>query len=303
MRRVEQLIDIVRKLSQNTRYDETSGVPQDVFVQYLNNAQDSLIMEVQNVKTKYFKKQVVYDVVPNKEVYAYPEDCYIEHIDTIQWTDSPSGTYWTTLFKTTTKEKITIQPGYPFAYVPYEDGFHLNPPITRGKLYITYVRTPNRLQKRGGLINNVTITSGQLTVLDLDPSEASFDQAEINSDNYLCVVDKYGNVKASNIPYDSVDSVGSFTLDPFSLGTASVAIGDYICVGKDVINIPDWSQICEGYLIKHAVYEAKMGDSSAWTEAARADMSAYFNKLSNSFSTIRDDIDAIPITNLDYIGW
>lgn len=303
MRRVELLIDTARKLSQNTRYDETSGVPQDIFVQFLNNAQDSLIMEVENLKTKYFKKQTVVDVVANQEVYSYPDDCYMQHLDTIQWTDSPSGTYWTTLYKTTTKEKITIQPGYPFAYVPYEDGFHLNPPITQGKLYITYVRTPKRLQKRAGLIDVATIVAGNLTALEVDPTEASFDPTEINSQNYLCVVDKFGTVKASNILYDSVSAMGVFTLSPFNLGGVSIAPDDYILVGKNVTNLPEWVDICEGYLLKHMVYEAKYGDSSSWTSAALTDMNNYFTKLSGSFATIRDDIDSIVISNLDYIGW
>lgn len=303
MRRVELLIDTARKLSQNTRYDATSGVPQDIFVQFLNNAQDSLTMEVENLKTKYFKKQTVVDVVPNQEVYSYPDDCYMQHLDTIQWTDSPTGTYWTTLYKTTTKEKITIQPGYPFAYVPYEDGFHLNPPITRGKLYITYVRNPKRLAKRAGLIDVATIVAGNLTALEVDPLEASFDQTEINSQNFLCVVDKYGTVKASNILYDSVSALGVFTLSPFNLGSVTIDVGDYICVGQDVTNLPEWVNICEGYLLKHMVYEAKYGDSSSWTAQALQDMNNYFTKLSGSFATIRDDIDAIPITNLDYVGW
>jgi hypothetical protein len=51
------------------------------------------------------------------------------------------------------------------------------------------------------------------------------------------------------------------------------------------------------------VYEAKYGDSSSWTSAALTDMNNYFTKLSGSFATIRDDIDAIPLTNLDYVGW
>lgn len=303
MRRVELLIDTARKLSQNTRYDETSGVTQDIFVQFLNNAQDSLIMEVQNLKTKYFKKQVVVDVVPNLEVYSYPDDCYMQHLDTIQWTDSPTGTYWTTLFKTTTKEKITIQPGYPFAYVPYEDGIHLNPPIKQGKLYITFVRTPNKLQKRAGKINNLTIVGSTLSAMTLDITEASFDQNEINSQNYLCVVDKFGKIKASNILYDSISSMGNFTLDPFNLGTSTIAIDDYICVGENCVNLPQWVDICEGYLLKHMVYEAKYGDSSAWTDAAVKDMAAYFAKLSTSFATISDDVTSIVISNLDYIGW
>lgn len=304
MRRVELLIEMARKLSQNTRFDQTSGVPQDVFVQFLNNAQDSLTMEVENLKTKYFKKQVVYDVVANQEVYSYPPDCYMQHLDTIQWTDSPSGTYWTTLYKTTTKEKITIQPGYPFAYVPYEDGFHLNPPITRGKLYITYVRTPKRLAKRSGMVSAVTIVGGNLTALTIDPTETSFDPSEINSQNFICVVDKFGTVKTSNISYNSIDPItGVFDLSGITNAVSTFTTDDFVIVGQNTTNLPEWVDICEGYLLKHMVYEAKYGDSSSWTDSALKDMGAYFQKLSGSFATIRDDIDSIVISNLDYIGW
>ena len=304
MRRVELLIDVARKLSGNTRYDSQSGIPQDVFVQFLNNAQDSLTMEVQNLKTKYFKKQVVVPVVPNQEKYSWPEDCYMQHIDTIQWTDSQSGTYWQTLFKTSTKEKITIQPGYPFAYVPHEDGFYLNPPIKSVSLFVTFLRTPKRLQKRAGKINVATIVGTNLTALEVDETEASFDLSEINSQNYLCVVDKFGKVKSSNILYDSCGSNGVFTLSPFDLGTETIAVGDYILLGQVCINIPVWeSDIVEGYLIKHMVYEAKYGDSSSWTAQALNDMNMYFQKLSGSFATLSDDISDIPVTNLSYIGW
>lgn len=304
MRRVELIIDMARKQSQNTRYDSSSGVQQDVFVQMLNNAQDTLTMEVQNLKTKYFKKQVVVDVVANQEIYSYPSDTYMQHLDTIQWTDSVNGTYWTTLYKTYTKEKVTLKPGYPFGYTPMEDGIHLNPPIVSGQLWMTFVRSPKRLQKRAGKVTVATISSGNLTALTVDSSESSFDQTEINTQNYLCVVDKFGNVKASNILYDSVNSSGVFTLSSFALASGdTVSVGDYIVVGQDCTNLPQWPDICEGYLIKHMIYEAKYGDSSAWSKEAVADMSAYFQKLSGSFATLSDDVSQIPITNLDWIGF
>lgn len=304
MRRVELLIDVARKLSGNTRYDSQSGVPQDVFVQFLNNAQDSLVMEVNNLKTKYFMRQEVVDVIPNQEVYPYPEDCYLQHLDSVKWTDSRTGTYWQTLYKTTPKEKITIQPGYPFAYCPHEDGIYMNPPIKSGQLYITYIRYPKNLQKRAGKINVATIVGTNLTALEVDETEASFDQTEINTQNYLCVVDKFGNVKASNILYDSCNSSGVFTISPFDLGTSTIAVGDYILVGENCVNKPDWAdEIVEGYLIKHMVYEAKYGDSSAWTDQARADMNSYVQKLSNSFATLSDDVSQIVISDLSYIGW
>ena len=303
MRRVELLIETARKLSQNTRYDQTSGIGQDIFVQFLNNAQDSLVMEIQNLKTKYFRKTEIVPAVPGQEAYAWPSDCYMQHVDTIQWTDNANGTYWHNLYKTQTKEKITLQPGYPFAYIPYEDGFHLNPPIQSGQLYVTYMRTPRKLAKRSGQISVATVSSGILTALEVNSSGDPFDLADINSQNYLCVFDKFGNVKVSNIAYDSCNNLGVFTLSPFNLGTQTIAVGDYIGIGQNVTNIPELSNICEGYLLKHMVYEAKYGDSSSFTPQALKDLEMYFFKLSGSFATLSDDISSIVITNLDYIGW
>jgi hypothetical protein len=302
MKRVEPLIDMARKLSQNTRYDSTSGVPQDVFVQFLNNAQDSLIMEVNNHNSKYFKKTSVETVVPGQEAYDYPTDCYMQELDTIQWTDSSTGDF-RNLEKTVRKEKLSTAVGYAFGYEPKEAGFYLNPPINSGLLYVTYSRHPKKLQKRAGKVSARTISGANLTALTVDTTEASFDATEINADYYLCVVDKFGAVKASNILYDSVSSTtGVFTLSSFALGAETFSVGDYVVVGKNSINVPELPEICEGYLIKHMVYEAKMGDASAWTAEAKDDMSKYFAKLSISFSAPSDDITNIAVTNLDFLG-
>lgn len=303
MRRVEQLIDMARKLSNNTSYDSNSGVSQDVFVQYFKNAQDALMMEVINLKTKYLLKQEFVTVVPNQERYDYPSDLFMQHIDTIQWLDQQQGTYYQTLYKSYTKEKVTTTSSYPFGYVMQNDGYHLNPPIASGVLQITYNKKLPTLQKRAGQITVATVNgSNQLTALTV-ATAGSYDESEINNDYFLCVVDKYGQQKAVNIEYTSVTG-GVFTLSPFTLDTGeTISVGDYICVGKDCVNIPLWDDICENYLLKHAVYEAKYGDVSKWTKEALNDMSMSFQKLSGCFGTLSDDLSSIPITNLDLIGF
>lgn len=304
MRTTEQLIDISRKLSKNTRYDSNSGIPQDVFVQFAQNAQDSLVKQITNLKTKYFKKQFVVDVVANQEVYSYPSDCLAQHLDTIQWTDSQNGTYWQTLYKSYTKEKITLQPGYPFSYIPYEDGIHLNPPITTGKLWLTFIRALPKVQKRSGKIQALSINNtNQIVAMTLDSTEATYDENEINQDYFLCVVDKYGAIKASNIPYNSITG-GVFDMIPYTLtATDSIAVGDYILVGKYSCNKPEFPDICESYIIKHMVYDAKYNDSSQWSQEAKDDMARSFTELSGVFAALSDDITEIPITSLDYIGF
>lgn len=301
MKRVELLIDMARKLSGNTRYDSDSGVPQDVFVQFLNNAQDSMMKEVVNLKTKFLKTSETVSVVSGQETYSLPSDCYMQHIDTIRWYSSDTTTDFTTLEKLTTKEQGTNQNGHAFGYIVDNDGIHLSPPVASGVLKIYYSKAADTLQKRGGKITVCTQGGGNLTALTVDTTEASYDATEINSQYYLCVVDKHGAIKARNIPYNSVSN-GVFSLSPFALGSSnSVAVGDYIVVGKNSVNLPQWPTVCESYLIKHMVYDAKYSDGSAWSREAKEDMRDSFISLAGSFAALSDDVCNIPITNFDYL--
>lgn len=303
MKRLEQLITMARKLSGNTSYDgNISGVPQDVFVQYFNNAQDFLMKNVVNLKSKYFKTSENVTIVPGQTTYAYPYNIYMHAIDTIQWFDSLYGQYYQTLTQSYTKERVTANSGYAFGYIPKDDGYDLNPPLDSGILQVTYERTVPRLQTKNGKISSLTLVGSTLSALSVSTTE-SYNSEEINDDFFLCVVDKYGNQKARNIEYSS-QAAGVFTLSSQTLGTGqTIAVGDYITIGKNTINLPQWPDVCETFLLDFAVYSAKYGDSSKWSQEAKDYMKESFASLASSFASPSDDINQIPITNLDYIGF
>ena len=300
MKRLEQMIDMARKLSGNTSYGPGSGITQDVFVQYFNNAQDSLSKEVINLKTKFLKKFVNVPVVSGQERYDYPYDCYMQHIDTIQPINQNGSIMGTPLTKSYTKEKLSNRTGFPYGYILQNDGWYLNPPINNGVLQVTYSKFVPRLQKKNGQITTATVVAGTLTALTVSTAGA-YDSDEINLDYFLCVVDKHGVQKARNIEYSS-QAAGVFTLNPQAIGEGqSINVGDFIVIGKNTTNQPEWPDVCESYLIKHAVYDAKYTDASTWSDEAKKDMTDFFISLSGSFATLSDDISEIPITNFDYL--
>ena len=302
MQSLENLISMTRKITGNERYDADTGIPQDVMVQYYNFAQDFLAKQVVNLKTKFFKKTSIVPIVPGQAIYPWPKDCYIQALETLQWTDAQRGVYYQTVIKSYTKEKVTTQLGYPFAYIPCSDGIELNPPINTGLLYLTYEKTLPRLQKRAGKITTATVVGGNLTALSVAIDEM-YDEKEINSDYFLCIVDKKGNIKARDIEYDSV-TAGVFTLSPFALPDGeSVSVGDFILVGKNTCNIPQWPDICESFLMNFVEYRVRYGDASRWSEEAKSSMQAEFETISTSFALLSEDITEVPITNLDYIGF
>lgn len=301
MRRVEVLIDYVRQLSGNVAYDSNSGVPQSIMALYLSNAQDELQKALVNSKTKFLQKQEIVPVVSGQAEYDYPEDIFMQNIDTLQWSMN-SGVDFVNLHKGYTKYRTNTQTGYGYGYYTTDSGYVVTPPIQSGDLYINYMRKLPKLQIRCGAITAVTINgSNQLTALTVSTS-GTYSATEIASDNFLCVVDYLGNIKATGIQYSS-EASGVFTIVPTTLGTGqTAAIGDFIAVGKYVTNIPELPDICEGYLIKNAYYQAKYGDASSWSDKVMQDMAMTLQTLLDSINSNNDDISQVLITNWDALS-
>lgn len=304
MKRLELIISRVRELSQNTRYDSDSGLSQGIMVQYIQNAQDALVKAISISKCKYLLKTTdPVTVVNGQEEYDYPSDLFMRNIDTVEWALSPQDIGWIPLYKCISKDRFSTQSGYPFGYILQEASLIITPPLSSGYLRYTYSRQPRNLQIRMGQLSAVTVGGGNVTALTINPAEASFDPTSLNLEQVLCVVSATGTIKAAGIPFTSVNTTtGVFTISSHALASGeAVAAGDYVCAGEYVVNKPEWPDIVESFLIKHGVYEAKYGDSSQWTTAAKEDVSASVGSLVQSFALMSDDITEIPITNSDLL--
>lgn len=298
MRRLEILIDLARELSQNQRYDANSGVSQKLFTHYFQSAQDNLQMQIVNAKTKYRLKQEIVPIVNAQELYSYPTDIYLNNIDTLEW--SQNNLNWIPLDRSLTKDRQNIRVGYPFGYWTRHDGFLLTPPLQFGYLRINYIAKLKRLEKRSGLIT--TVTGTPITSITLDVAEASYDPSYLALYDYITIVGKDGEQKTPSIPITSL-SANVINIPNYTLQTGeSVAPGDYVLAGSDTVNIPEFPEICETYLLKYANYQAKFGDSSKWTAEATKDMGMTLDTLLTSFKMLTDDVSYVPITNTDYLS-
>lgn len=302
MKTVEQIIDMSREYTGNKRFDANSGVSQKLFVQALQNAQDALTIAINNAHAKYYKKSEIVSVVNGQLKYDYPSDCLLQIIDTLSYStrsDAPAAS-WRPLDKMVDKERVITSVGSAFGYIPENDGVVLNPPLQNGYLKFTYMASPLRVQKKAGQITDVTINAGVLEALEVGTT-GSYDEDQINGDFFLCVTDKHGNIKARDIEYTSVED-GVFTMDNFTLAAGeTLAVGDFILVGKNTTNVPQFPTLCESYLIKYMNYEMKYGDSSNWAKEYFADLERHFLGLASLFAKRSADISKIPITNTTYL--
>lgn len=301
MRRLELLIDVARELTQNTRYNATSGISQGLFVEYFNNASQSLSREITNAKSKWFLKEKIVDIVSGQEQYSWPSDIFLYNIDTLEY--AANNIDYVDLTRGIMKDRFNRTVGYPYGYIPRKDGFLLAPRLNAGKLRINYIKQPSRLEKRSGLISAVTVNSGVLSAMTINPSDASFDPSYLNRDNYISIVDKFGVQKARHIVFTSFDTTtGVITMSPFTLEDGdTVAVGDYVCAGYDSCNLPEYPTTAEDYLLLHVSYEVKYGDSSKWTTETRNDLMAKAQQIINSFGIMTSDVVQLPIINSDFL--
>lgn len=302
MRRVEQLISIARELSQNQNYDANSGVSQNVFVQYLKSGQATMLRNFVLAKSKALLNSSITAVVNGQAEYSYPTDIYLQNIDTLEW--SSNQVEWTPVEKCITKERVSANSSFPFGYIPTEDGIILSPPLSSGYLRFNYIRQAKTPEKRAGIISAVTLAGGQITALTVNVSESSFDGSYINQDYYLSVVDKYGAVKMANVPYTSVNTgTGAFTLSAYTYAAGeSAAVGDYIIIGQNVTNKPEFKEMTEDYLIQYMVYSAKFGDASKWSDEANKHMIRLLGEVIEAYAQPDADRSSIPIINTDYMS-
>lgn len=298
MKRVEPLIDLVRQITGNTRYDSNSGISQSVMALYLNNAQDELMKAMVDSKTKFLQKEAVVSVVNGQQEYNYPSDIYLQNIDTMQWTQDNIS--FVNMTRGYTKYRFNNQNAYAFGYYTKNSGYVLTPPLTTGSLYINYMRKLPRMAVRSGTISAVTIAGGNLTALSVSTS-GFYNAAEIASDNFLCVVDYLGNIKLAGVQY-SAESGGVFTIVSTAITGSNPAVGDYIVIGKYATNIPELPDICEGFLLKYAEYNVKYGDASRWSTEIAKDMMLTASSLVESISSNNQDTNEILITNYDYLN-
>ena len=299
MRYLEILIDRAREASGETRYSSDSGKSQKQFTQFFQNAQDFIVREIILSKSKYLTTRTIRSVVSGQEEYSYQSDAFMNNIDTIQWSTDRSS-WGDALVRCIAKDQGISQNGYPFGYIPTQDGYILTPPISNGYLLESYSRRPKRLEKRSGLV--VSTTGTPITSITLDASYTGHDPTYLNQFSSITVVDRNGRPIVASIPITSVSGT-TITLPSYTLASGeSISAGDYILAEGNTTNLPGYDDTFESFLILHATYQAQYGASSQWSEATLKDVSTHAKQIIDVLGTLSEDVVQVPIINTDFLS-
>lgn len=306
LRRTDLLITQVRKQSENTDFSDTTGIGDEEIIQYLNDAQHRLQTVILAQHPAVFLTENIQNTVARQESYDLPSNAYIGNkVTNVDFSSSGNEVDYTALSLGNLKNRSTGVYGQPFFYIRQSSKLLLSPvPSTSvSKLRIVYVKRIDQIDIRRGIISSVSTSGSSITTLIGDlSSTTSLDLTALGNAEYLCIVDTYGNVKMRNLPITSVESTtGAITLDAsfeFEEGE-SVAIGDYLVIGKDTSTHSELERNCEKYLLAYATYRLMRRDSSVDAPEENNELISMEKEIAAAYAEVNDDVLEIPILQ----GW
>ncbi len=202
-------------------------------------------------------------------------------------------------------ERLSYPIGHPKYYIRRNKEllFVPVPGTSRGRVRISYVESLPTLDIRRAVVASATITNQVLSALTLDTTEP-LDRDNLIKDNYLCIVNRDGELTATQIAFTDIDSTtGVVTLDGNqTLATGeTITAGDYVTSGQRAANKSSLLDTCERYLISHMRMEILDRDANqSGTATQSSKMERLLAEVVASFADNNDDIMYPPVADQSY---
>lgn len=305
MRRIDQLIDLVRERTRNLNFSRDSsgnileGISDNLILEYLNQAQDHLQAAILAVYPNEFIAEKTPSIVANQEGYTIADRVFVNNkIVTVECRSTSNLSDYYILDQGTFRDRDTDS-GWPKYYIRKGSTILLNPiPSTsQGNLRIVYYRELDDIDIRRGTISSHTASATTLTALTL--STTGDDDIALADADYLCVNDRYGTVTMYNIPISSYASgTGVVTLvgGSFTFATGeTIADSNYVTIGKYTTTHSKLPDNSERYLLLYAQKRILTTDESNTSVEEDAELIKIEQDIVNSFADESKDLEYIPI--------
>jgi hypothetical protein len=308
MRRVENLLLQIRRHTENSQEGVTDGISDLELIEALNNAQESMTSRIHSTNNKLLATELEYTGVSGQEEYELPFNLFSNsHIIDFSWAVSGAYADMDPLVKVGFKERIRDS-GAPSRYLLKGSKVLVNRiPDSSGQLGVmTYNPRLPTLDKRSGQVTVATLNSGAKTITALTLSSAvtpTLANAFFTQADYLTVVDRDGVIKMKAIPIDGVNtSTGVVSVaSGFVYATGeTIAVGDYVCLGKYASTHSGLPETCERFLLMYAYKRVFLRDCSSDYILQDKELQDLMNEIVEVISMESNDIDFIPIINADF---
>jgi len=306
MRRVENLIERIRRETENEEFTPNTGISDEEIVDFLRDAQSDLQSAIARQHQDVFIAEKKMDVVYSQEAYDLPEDILLQNrISKVWYSSSGDPRRNKRLRPSNLTERIFDRASTPAMYIRRNRQLLLNPIPTKNVvqgLTINYVKKLPDLDKRRAKIATVTLDTNTITSLFLDIT-AELEREELLKEDHLCIVSKSGDQKMRRIPFTDIDpNTGEVILEAFTFEDGeTAAAGDYIVSGYDAYNLSDLPDTCERYLVSYGKLQMFKRDSSYDSQEATSELMSMRDEIVEIFKEVDDDVKNIPINDTQFI--
>lgn len=305
---VDSLIDEIREATENEDFDDTIGLTEEEIIRYINDAQYRLHAKIIAQHPSVFTEQETYSIVADQEAYSIPFNAHLgNRIIKVEYSLTGSADDYYTLKTEQFRNSYEGADGHPCSYIR-KDGqilLYPTPTVAGGNLRVTFVRRPKAIDKRRGLLSgSPTLTASEAWTISAQNS-AAVDQAALQANNRVTVVDGQGNIKASNVLISAATST-SVTLDSSysSVAGETVASGNYIISGPYSTTHLEFQPEVERYIRAYAEWKVLKRDSSIDSQEAVQELMEMEADIIASYADVDgDDIYKIPELRDDFLDW
>lgn len=302
MRKLSTLIQQVRNATENEEVTAFTGIQDQEFIRYLNDAQYHIQAAIVHNHPSVFVKEKIIDALPNKEKYAIPSDCFLGNkVHNVEYSATGAEQDYYVLQSDTIKSRASGTPGFPARYIRLSGQILLAPsPQEGGKIRINYVQRLKELSLRAGKIKQDTqVVTGSVFQLPLDEDNFNTLTENFISNDYLCVVDKLGKTLVNNLEIINV-SASSITVSIDALqeeDVETIPAGSYIVAGQDSSSHSSLDISIERFLISYAAWKILKRDSSIDSQEAIQELQLMEEEIIKSYALITDDVTFVPQLN------
>jgi hypothetical protein len=160
MRKVSELLDEIRSLTQNSDFSSTSGISDEIIIGFLRDGQRRIQTLVSNTNSiaKQFVREDTISLVANQEEYSLPRRLfYNKEIENIEYSYDGQAANFLNLEKRSFFNRTTTTSNYPVFYYRRLGKIYINPVPTssQGVIRVLYETPLDGLDKRRGKITTV----------------------------------------------------------------------------------------------------------------------------------------------------
>jgi len=302
IRRADLLLRDVQYQVGDVAYSATTGIRKAELVRYLNDAQTTIYNKLLNCHSSLYTRAETLGVTAGIAEYSIPTAVHsTANIVKIDYSFDSNPINYVTLDLRSPRQEVSVV-AFPTAYFLRNGKIVLTPipsQTSAAALRINYQYILPDLDIRRGL---VTAHDANSITLALNTTLLQESQDDLTNGfvDYVCVVDKLGNVLARGLPvsgYTSSTQVISSTLTASDIaaiidGSSYVVFGEYSSTHSQLL------PICERYLTHGTALLAQMRDSNSEAVATSPLLQSIEAEILASVQELEEDLTAIPI--LDY---